>query len=104
MNTEHLLKNRERNFLKELARELLLNENSELDQTISYICQKFNISEKEVKTFVNFLYRRGFLVKYDRGQKYSLTLNGVSFLLNLVESCYFSEDLEADSDGDGNEY
>ena len=99
MKAEHLLKNRKRDFLKELARELLLNENSELDQTISYICQKFNISEEEVKTFVNFLYRRGFLVKYERGQKYSLTLNGVTFLLNLAENCYFDNNLKDEEYG-----
>jgi predicted transcriptional regulator len=99
MEAKHLLKNRKRDFLKEFARELLLNENSELDQTISYICQKFNISEKEVKTFVNFLYRRGFLIKYERGQKYSLTLNGVAFLLNLAENCYFDNNLEGEEHG-----
>jgi predicted transcriptional regulator len=96
MKTKHLLKNRKRDFLKEFARELLLNENSELDQIISHISQKFNISEEEVKTFVNFLYRKGFLVKYERGQKYALTLNGVNFLLDLAESCYFSQNLEGE--------
>jgi predicted transcriptional regulator len=47
-----------------------------------------------VEGFVNYLYRHGLLIKYDHGRKYSLTLNGVNFLLNLAEGCYFSKDLE----------
>jgi predicted transcriptional regulator len=96
MAHNHLLEIKKNEFLKEIARWLLLNENSHLDQTISQICQKLGISYEVVESFVNYLYRHNLLVKYDRGQKYSLTLNGVNFLLNLAESCYFSEDLEGE--------
>jgi predicted transcriptional regulator len=101
MKEQHLLKNRKNDFLKELARELLINENSELDQTISHVCQKLNISEEEVRGFINSLYRRGFLIKYWRGQRYSLTLEGIAFLINLAESCYFTQDLEGEKHGCG---
>jgi predicted transcriptional regulator len=97
MKTEHLLKNRKGEFLKEIARWLLLNENSNLDQTISQICQRLGISYESVESFVNYLYRHNFLVKYDRGRRYSLTVNGISFLLNLVEACYLSKNLEEEN-------
>jgi DNA-binding transcriptional regulator PaaX len=84
-------------FIKKIARELLVKENTDLDQTVAYICQKFGVSEKEVRAFVNFLYRKGFLVKYSRGKRYSFTLNGLTFLFNLTQDLYFSRDLEDDN-------
>jgi predicted transcriptional regulator len=99
MAHNHLLEIKRREFINEIARELLVNENSNLSQTISQICQKLGISYKVVESFVDYLYRHNLLVKYDRGQRYSLTLNGVNFLLNLAESCYLSEDLEVEDDG-----
>jgi predicted transcriptional regulator len=95
----HLLEIKKNELLKEIARWLLLNENSYLDQTISQICQRLGISYEVVESFVNYLYRHNLLVKYERGQKYSLTLNGVNFLLNLVESFYFTQDLKGEDDG-----
>jgi predicted transcriptional regulator len=93
----HLLKNREKDFLKLIAREILLNENSDIDTTILHICKRIKIPEEKVRSFVSFLYRHGFLVKYERGQKYVLTLGGVNFLLKLAESCYFSQNLEEEN-------
>jgi predicted transcriptional regulator len=94
MSHKPLLEVKKNEFIKEIARWLLLNENSHLDQTISQICQRLGISYEIVESFVNYLYRHNLLVKYDRGQRYSLTLNGVNFLLNLAEACYFSKDLK----------
>jgi predicted transcriptional regulator len=73
------------------------DENSNLSQTISQICQKLGISYKVVESFVDYLYRHNLLVKYDRGQRYSLTLNGLNFLLNLAESCYLSQNFKGES-------
>jgi predicted transcriptional regulator len=99
MSHNHLIEIKKNEYIKEIARWLLLNENSNLDQTISQICQRLGISYEVVKSFVNYLYRRNLLIKYDRGQRYSLTLNGVAFLLNLAENCYFDNNLKGDLDG-----
>ena len=88
------LKNKKYEFLKLLARELLLHENSEIEQAIISISKRIKISEEKIREFIAFLYRHGLLIKYERGQKYALTLNGVNFLLDLAESCYFSQNLE----------
>jgi len=93
MSHNHLLEIKKNEFLKLIAREILVNEGSDIDATILHICKRIKISEETVKSFVNFLYRCGFLVKHERGQKYSLTLNGVNFLLELAESCYFTQNL-----------
>ena len=94
MKAEHLLKNKRIDFLKVLARELLINERSEIDKIVLTISQTFKVPEEEVRGFINYLYRHGLLVKYERGTKYSLTLDGVSFLIDLAEKCYIFNDLE----------
>jgi len=96
MSRNHLLEIKKKEYIKEIVRLILLNENSHLDQTISEICQKLGVSSEVVKSFVDYLHRHNLLVKYDRGQKYSLTLNGLSFLLNLAENCYFDNNLEGE--------
>ena len=96
MKTEHLLKNKKYDFLKVLARELLLYENSEIEEAVIHISKRIKVSEEKIRWFISFLYRNGLLIKYERGQKYALTLNGVNFLLDLAESCYFSQNLEGE--------
>jgi len=96
MSRNHLLEVKKNEFIKEIARWLLLNENSHLDQTISQICQRLGISYEIVESFVNYLYRHNFLVKYQRGQRYLLTLRGVAFLLSLAGNWYLNRNLEGE--------
>ena len=83
MQTKHPLKIKESEFLKEVARQVLINESSDLKETISYISEKLNIPQEKVLSFIAFLKRHGFLVN-ERSGRYILTLNGLSFLLDLV--------------------
>jgi predicted transcriptional regulator len=96
MMADNLLKNKRHNLLKVLARGLLLYENSEIEEAIISISKRIKISEDKIREFITFLYRHGLLIKYERGQKYSLTLSGVAFLLNLAENCYFDNNLEGE--------
>jgi predicted transcriptional regulator len=99
MKTKQLLKNKVHHFIKDITRELLLNENSNLDDTILLIAQKFGIPKRQVKSFVDSLYRKGLLVKYNRGKNYSLTLAGLSFLLGLAEGLYIDSNLRGGDSG-----
>jgi predicted transcriptional regulator len=90
----NLLKNKANDFLKLLAWEILVYENSKIDEAVIHISKRIKISEEKIRGFISFLYRHGFLVKYERGQKYALTLNGVNFLLSLAEDFYLDKNLE----------
>jgi predicted transcriptional regulator len=78
-----LLKNSESEFLKLLAKELLLNELNEIEKVVSSVSQQTQVPKKKIERLVNFLNKQGLLVKY--GQKYALTTKGIIFLLTLYE-------------------
>jgi predicted transcriptional regulator len=87
----HLLEIRSDEYLSLVARELLLSEGQNLEQTIAIISKKLNISKEKVERFVEYLYRSNLLVK--SREKFGFTLKGVNYLVGLVQDIYFDDDL-----------
>jgi len=93
----HLLEVRKSEYLSLVARELLLSEGQNLEQTIASISKKLNVSKEKIGRFVEHLYRSNLLVKSK--ERFGFTLEGINYLLSLAESCYFLEDLEGEDNG-----
>jgi predicted transcriptional regulator len=97
MSRNPLLEVRKNKYLNLVARELLLSEGQNLEQTVTLISKKLNINKEKIWRFVEYLYRSNLLVKSK--EKFGFTLEGVSHLLSLVESFYFTQDLKGEDDG-----
>jgi predicted transcriptional regulator len=87
-----LLETRSDEYLSLVARELLLSEGQNLEETITLISKKLNVSKEKIERFVKYLYRRNFLLK--SRERFGFTIEGVNFLLNLAEVVYFDKNLE----------
>jgi predicted transcriptional regulator len=93
----HLLETRSDEYLKLVARELLLSEGQNLEQTITLISKKLNINKDKINRFVEHLYRLNLLIK-SKG-KFGFTPEGLNYLVGLVQSIYFSKNFEGDTHG-----
>jgi predicted transcriptional regulator len=92
MSRNPLLEVRKDEYLSLVARELLISEGQNLEETITLISKKLNISKEKVEQFVEYLYRSNLLLKTK--ERFGLTLQGVQFLLSLVQDVYFNKNLE----------
>jgi predicted transcriptional regulator len=97
MTRNPLLEIRSDEYLSLVARELLLSERQSLEETITVISKKLNVSKEKVETFIDKLYRKNLLIK--SRETFGFTIEGINLLLSLVEECYASSNSEADGHG-----
>jgi hypothetical protein len=90
----HLLEVRKDEYLSLVARELLLSEGQNLEETIGLISKKLNVKKEEIESFVDKLYRGNLLIK--SRENFGFTIEGITFLLSLAEGCYASKNFEVD--------
>jgi Mn-dependent DtxR family transcriptional regulator len=91
----HSIEIKMKEYLKPIARILLLNQGSSLKDVIVLIASRLNIPIKTVQSFVKSFYRKGFLLI--SRDKYVFTIEGNLYLLSVLGS-----DLEkrgAENDG-----
>jgi len=92
-----LLEIKKNKYLTLVARELLLSDGENLEETIVLISRKLNLSREKVEQFISYLYRSNFLLKIK--ERFYLTFGGVNFLLSLAEGVYFNRSLVSESYG-----
>jgi hypothetical protein len=94
MTGHQLLKVKKDSYLKLIARELLLSEGQDLEETITSISKKLSIGKKKIERFIEYLYRSNLLVKSK--ERFGFTVEGINYLVGLAQGIYFDEDLRGD--------